>query len=279
MRLAILGDIHGNALALDAVLADADAWGADGYLLLGDFSAIGPDPVTPLDRIDELPNAVCVRGNTDRAIVDFGFDDSDLEEIAGEPVLIGQILRMARSFAWTQGYLSAFGWIDWLRDLPLDYRFTLPDGTRALAVHASPGMDDGPGVTPATSTEQLTALMAGADADLVIVGHTQWPQDHRLDGVRVINPGSVSNPPAGDTRASYARLEATEAGYEVTFHRVEYDLDAARAAVRRSDHPARDYLLSVIEGRAQLSWQQALGGAAVASPFVRDHSGVEQAGQ
>ena len=276
MRLAILGDIHGNALALDAVLADVDAWGGvDGYLLMGDFSAIGPDPVTPLDRIDELPNAVCVRGNTDRAIVDFGFDDSDLEEIAGNPGVIGQVLRMARSFAWTQGYLSAFGWLDWLRDLPLDHRLTLPDGTRVRAVHASPGKDDGPGVTPATSTDALAARVDGADADLIIVGHTHWPQDHRLGDLRVINPGSVSNPPAGDTRPSYARLEAAERGYSVEFRRVPYDLDAALALVRKSDHPARDYILSFIEGRAQLSWQQALGGSPVASPFVRDHSTAE----
>ena len=276
MRLAILGDIHGNPLALDAVLADIDAWGGmDSYLLMGDFSAIGPDPMTPLDRIDELPNAVCVRGNTDRAVVSFDFDERDLEEVAGDPALVGQVLRMARSFAWTQGYLSAFGWIDWLRDLPLDHRLTLPDGTRLLAVHASPGRDDGPGVTPATSTSDLAALIDGADADLIVVGHTHWPQDHRLNGVRVINPGSVSNPPAGDPRASYARLEASEAGYAVEFRRVPYDLNEALALVRQSDHPARDYILSFIEGRAQLSWQQALGGAPVPSPFVRDHSIAE----
>ncbi len=279
MRLAILGDIHGNPLALDAVLDDVEAWGgADGYLLMGDFSAIGPDPVGPLDRIDELSNAVCVRGNTDRAIVSFDFDERDLADVAGDPATVAQVLRMARSFAWTQGYLSAFGWMDWLRDLPLDYRFTLPDGTRVLAVHASPGMDDGPGVTPATSTEQLVGLLEGADAELIIVGHTHWPQDHRLGGVRVINPGSVSNPPVGDTRASYARLEASESGYKVEFRRVEYDFNAALDAIRQSDHPARDYMLSFLEGRVQLSWQQALGGAPIASPFVRDHSTTEQSG-
>lgn len=276
MRLAILGDVHGNPLALDAVLADIDAWGGvDGYLLMGDFSAIGPDPVSPLERITALPNAVCLRGNTDRAVVNFDFDENDLAAVAGDPARVEQVLRMARSFAWTQGYLSARGWIEWMRDLPLEHRLTLPDGTRLLAVHASPGRDDGPGVDPATSTAGLAARIAGADADLIVVGHTHWPQVHTLDGVRVINPGSVSNPPAGDTRASYARLEADSAGYTVDFCRVEYDLDAAITAARRSDHPARDYILAFLEGRGQLGWQAALGDTPVASPFVRDHSIVE----
>jgi len=276
MRLGILGDIHGNPLALDAVLADLDAWGGvDGYLLMGDYSGIGPDPVTPLERIAALPNAVCLRGNTDRFTANFEVDECELEKMAGEPVLIGQALRMARSFAWTQGYVSARGWIAWLRDLPLEHRLALPDGTRLLAVHASPGRDDGPGITPATSSADLAALIAGADADLIVVGHTHWPQDHRLGSVRVINPGSVSNPPAGDTRASYARLEATRAGYTLEFRRVAYNLDAAIAAARRSDHPARDYILAFLEGTMQMSWQRALGSERIASPFVRDHTPTE----
>ena len=272
MRLALLGDIHGNPLALDAVLADVADWGGvDAYLLMGDYSGIGYDPLTPLERITALPNAVFLRGNTDRGVAHFALEEGELAALAGDPARMEQLLRMGRSFAWTQGYLSAHGWVEWLRELPLDHRLTLPDGTRLLAVHASPGRDDGPGVSPATSTDQLAALIAGADADLIVVGHTHWPQDHRLGAVRVINPGSVSNPPAGDTRPSYARLEADGAGYRVEFRRVEYDLGAAIDAVQRSDHPARDYILSFLEGRAQLSWQQILGSAPVPSPFVREH--------
>ena len=66
MRLAILSDIHGNSIALDAVLADANALGADGFLVLGDLVAIGHDPVGVLQRLVELPNAHFVQGNTDR---------------------------------------------------------------------------------------------------------------------------------------------------------------------------------------------------------------------
>ena len=53
MRLAILSDIHGNPLALDAVLADIQSQGeVDAYWVLGDFAALGYDPVTPLETSD-----------------------------------------------------------------------------------------------------------------------------------------------------------------------------------------------------------------------------------
>ncbi|MBO0795826.1 MAG: metallophosphoesterase family protein, partial [Ktedonobacteraceae bacterium] len=70
MRIAILSDIHGNPIALEAVLADIRAQGGvDAYWVLGDFSALGYDPVTPLQRVADLPNARFVRGNTDRYAV------------------------------------------------------------------------------------------------------------------------------------------------------------------------------------------------------------------
>ena len=49
---------------------------------------------------------------------------------------------------------------------------------------------------------QVRPLLTGADADLVFVGHTHVPFDRRIDGVRVVNPGSISNPFPPDLRAS-----------------------------------------------------------------------------
>jgi predicted phosphodiesterase len=70
MRLAILSDIHGNPLALDAVLTDIQSQGkVDTYWVLGDFAALGYDPVTPLEKVTALPHASFTRGNTDRYVV------------------------------------------------------------------------------------------------------------------------------------------------------------------------------------------------------------------
>ena len=69
MRLAILSDIHGNLLALDAVLRDLkDAGGADKLWILGDLVALGPRPAECLARIREMKDAKAISGNTDRYV-------------------------------------------------------------------------------------------------------------------------------------------------------------------------------------------------------------------
>ena len=104
--------------------------------------------------------------------------------------------------------------IDWLAALPLELRATLPDGTRLLGTQIAPGREEGPGVEPHSSDDDLARLMAGCAADLVCVGDTHRRLDRRVGDVRVVNVGSVSNPPReSDRRASYALLEADAGGY------------------------------------------------------------------
>ena len=136
MRIALLSDIHGNLVALDAVLADADV---DAHWFLGDLVAHGPRPAECVRRVRELPGLVAVRGNTDRYTL----------TAPPDPVMVP-------SFDWTRAALSADDFA-WLGSLPLEARPR--DGV--LLVHASPGRDDGPGLDPYAS-----------DDDLVIAGFT-----------------------------------------------------------------------------------------------------------
>jgi hypothetical protein len=156
MRIALLADIHGNTIALDAVLADIQACGGvDGHWALGDHAALGPDPEGAIARIAALPGLAATRGNTDRYTVS---DDkpwprpADVEQNAR---LLPVFAEVTRSFAWTQGVLTAAGWLDWLGGLSLEHRCTLPDGTRFLGVHATPGTDDGEGIHPGLTEGQL----------------------------------------------------------------------------------------------------------------------------
>jgi cytochrome P450 len=70
--------------------------------------------------------------------------------------------------------------------VPLEQRLRLADGTRLLATHVAPGQNDGSGIHPSLPDETLASLLAGCAADLVCVGHTHWPLDRRVGGVRVI---------------------------------------------------------------------------------------------
>ncbi len=71
------------------------------------------------------------------------------EQALHAPTLLPVVIEATSGFSWTRGYLSATGWLDWLASLPLEVCVTLPDGTRVLGVHASPGRDDGSGLHPA----------------------------------------------------------------------------------------------------------------------------------
>jgi predicted phosphodiesterase len=253
MRLALLSDVHGNPIALDAVLADIEVrGGADGYLVLGDLAAIGHDPVTVLERVSRLPNVLVTRGNTDRYIL-----TGDRPAIPPPP---GKEIEVAHSFAWTQGYVTGAGWFDWLERLPLEVRLDLPDGTRVLGVHAAPGLDEGPGINPVQTDREVRALLSDCGAELVLTGHTHWALDRTVDGVRAVNLGSVSNPWAPDLRASYVLLDAGAHGYTVHARRVAYDRQAVIDAIDASHHPTPGYLKAWFRGERPAPHQRARPG-------------------
>ncbi len=256
MKAAILADIHGNTIALQNVLKDAQSMGVDEYWFLGDYAAIGYDPVGVLERITRLPNARFLHGNTDRYLVTGELPWLQLDEAMKDLAHARTHVQVARSFAWTTGAVATTGWLSWLKELPLDFRFTLPDGTRVLAVHAAPGTDDGMGININTSDEELCKLVENVEADLLLVGHTHLPFDRLVGSVRVINPGSISNPFPPDLRACYAILEADEGGYTVQQRRVEYDREAVIEAVRQVNHPALDYIERFMRGENRKDWMK-----------------------
>ena len=249
LKAAILADIHGNSLALEAVLQDIQArGGVDEYWVLGDLAALGPDPLGVLQRLSTLPNARYIRGNTDRHLVTGAQPGPDLEKILNNLEALNIKIRLASSFSWTVGAVAAAGWLPWLGELPLEMRLVLPDGTRLLAVHAAPGTDDGDGLRAQSSDDELRRLLADVEADLVLVGHTHIPFNREVDDVRVVNPGSVSNPFPPDLRASYAILACDPCGYTLEHHRADYDRQAVIEAMRRGAHPSIDYITRFMRG-------------------------------
>jgi predicted phosphodiesterase len=244
VRIAVFSDVHGNVEALDAVLGAAGEEGVDRFWCLGDLVAHGPRPAEVVARLRELPGLSCVRGNTDRYVL--------TGELSGMIPPIDRprspeeftVLADAReSFAWTRGCLVGAHQLDWLAALPLDQHITLPDGTRALLVHASPGRDDGLGLHPDRSDEELSeAGFDAAGADLILVGHTHVPDERRLAGRRLLNPGPVSLPRTTDDLARWALLETTKKDYKIEHRAVRYDLGRVIDDLERQRHPSSAWL-------------------------------------
>lgn len=259
MRIAILSDIHGNSIALDAVLGDIRArGGADAYWVLGDLAALGPDPVGALERVVALPNATITRGNTDHYLVTADRPMPDANQVAQNPALVARFGQLMQSFAWTIGVLAFTGWLDKLAVLPLEQRIVLENGTRVLGVHAAPGTDDGEGIHPLLTREQLRALLSASDANLLFVGHTHWAMDVTVDSARVVNLASISNPFPPDLRAKYTLLESDARSYRLEHCRVAYDRDAVIQQLARAHHPAAEYIARFLRGEQKPSWSKNL---------------------
>ncbi|HSF81889.1 MAG TPA: metallophosphoesterase family protein [Anaerolineales bacterium] len=261
-RIAIMADIHGNPIALNAVLADiASHGGVEQYWLLGDYVALGFDPRGVLARLKELQGASFIRGNTDRYVTEGHLPFPSLEEALEHPELLHRHIRIARSFAWTAGAVSAGNtrgkddYLAWLSALPLEMRTVLPDGTRVLAVHAAPGEDDGDGLYPVMSAQEMEASVASCEADLLLVGHTHVPFERQAGKVQVVNPGSVSNPMAPDLRASYAIIDAKPSGYSLAFRRVDFDRQACIEAAKEVRQPSWKYIEQFMLGNRRPDWE------------------------
>lgn len=249
MRIAILSDIHGNHIALEAVLADIQSQGIpDAYWVLGDLAALGAQPIESLQQVNSLPNVRFVRGNTDRYVTKGDRPPPAPEAVAANPDLLPVLLEVTNSFSWTRGMITAGGWFDFMDGLPIEQRLDLPDGTRLLGVHASPGEDDGPGVVPDSPAQNLTEMFANCEADLVCVGHTHWPANRHVGDVHVINLGSVANPRIPTLEATYVLLDADSSGYKVSHRFVSYDRDAVLQSVDAIHHPAAGFIQSFMRG-------------------------------
>ncbi|MCW5704410.1 MAG: metallophosphoesterase [Bradyrhizobium sp.] len=227
MRFAAIADVHGNHLALEAVLADIRAHGVTDIVDLGDMASGPLDARRTMDRLMAL-DAVHVLGNHDRWLIDRPVEKMGAWERPAYPQL------NAAHF-------------DWLRTVPATRVFR----DQVFLCHATPADDNVywlEAVTPegAVTMAPLDAIekeAEGISLPLILCGHTHVARAVRLrDGRLVVNPGSVGGPgfsynvpfahriEAGTPDARYAILELTPAGWSVTFRHVPYD-NAAMAAL------------------------------------------------
>ena len=248
MKIALLSDIHGNSLALDATLADIETTDVDEYWILGDIVALGPDPVGVLQRLSTMPNCKFIRGNTDRYVVTGDRPPPFPAEIAQDHESIKRFAEVAGTFAWTQGAITNGGWFDWLSQLPLEFNRSLPDGTKCLCVHAIPGNDDGTGIDKDMTDDEICKSLEGCSADLICVGHTHQQINRKVNQWHILNPGSISNPRPPILQASYAILDATSEGYKIEHRTVEYNRDEVIYQVQKLKHPGAEFIIKHLRG-------------------------------
>jgi putative phosphoesterase len=204
-RIAVLSDVHGNAVALDAVRKAVKAAKPDAVLVCGDHALNGPEPGATIDGLRELESdgALVVQGNTDVAVADFDYG-------AAFPWLTDGVPDSFRSAAeWAHDELSDEQ-LDWLRRLPAERRLRVDD-TLVLACHASPGSQTA-GFDAALDPSVVYERVARTDAQIICCGHTHVPEVRDLGWKIVVNDGSAGYVFDGDPTASWALVTLTDDG-------------------------------------------------------------------
>lgn len=260
MRLGVLADIHGNEVALWAVLEDAKSRQVDRWWVLGDLVLFGPRPAEVLDLLRALPGVEMLSGNTDRYVLtgDQPAPHATAADAAGDVGLVERYGLVAAGIGWARGVLAQAGLLDTLRSLQAELRLKLPDGTRVLGVHASPGSDDGLGIKPGLSDDQLAELLSGCDADIVIGGHTHRGTDRMIGRTRALNPGSVGLPERPG-EAEWLLLEFEDehpddpapdvaAAVRAEHRAVPFDVDAVVRDLHARLQPNAEFLDAVLTG-------------------------------
>jgi putative phosphoesterase len=223
VRIALLGDIHANLAALEAVLADAHRRNVDAVWNVGDLVGYGPQPDEVIKRL-RRENAVSIAGNYDVKVLAVGQGKVPKAKVPEK--------RLA--FYWAWEHLSKTS-RRYLESLSEEARFEL-EGQRILLTHGSPA-DREEYIGERTSEKRLSELADIAGADIVISGHKHRPAQRELDGYLFVNTGSVGRPDDGDPRAAYAILDIKPRRFSVTPHRVRYDVRKTVAEIRRQQLP------------------------------------------
>jgi putative phosphoesterase len=218
-RVAVLSDVHGNAVALETVLREADDVGAELVVVGGDLTW-GPLPGETIALVEELElPVVLVRGNAERALLEPSETPTERERWLGE------------LHAGAGGFLARF-----VEQATVD----VAGLGRVRFCHGSPRSDEEL-VTPETPEARMRALSADIAERVLVSAHTHVQFDRRVAGIRSVNPGSVGMPYEGRPGAYWALL-----GPDVDLRRTEYDLDETVRRYRASGDPLTEAMVETL---------------------------------
>ena len=245
--VALISDIHGNGVALEAVLADIEKRDVRRVVCLGDVAACGPAPEAVIARLRDLKCA-CVLGNTDEW-------------------LLGRLLPQPHQ----RDYEALMALIEWgasaISDPARRYLKALPPrceldvgGERLLCFHGSPRSSTEP-ILAETPDQALVEMVTPFTAAVYAGGHTHLPLVRRLDGALVLNAGSVGVPLAPEAPtpplAEYAIVSVVDGVVNAELRRVPVNTGAAQDAARARGMPYGDQWAAILRRRVTRSNEQA----------------------
>jgi putative phosphoesterase len=238
-RVAILSDVHGNAIALAEVRKAIRKEKPDAVLVAGDLVLNGPDPAAAVDGVRELEadGAIVVQGNTDVAVADFDYS-------AAFPWLTDGVPDTFRAAAeWAHDELGDDR-LGWLRRLASERRIVL-DETMFLVCHASPGSQT-QGFDQELDPSVILERVSRTDARIICCGHTHLPEVRDLGWKLIVNAGSAGYVFDGEPTASWALVTVDGDAVAAEIRRTEFDTMAVSNAISARGLPGDVYRAATI---------------------------------
>ena len=230
MIIAVLGDIHGNYLALKEVLNDIQKEGIGHLLISGDIVGYYYHPDKVFDELARWSYEL-IQGNHD--------------------YMFGRIYRGDQKFG--EWYKQKYGngieialevlnqkTCEFLSELPTKKEINI-GGRNILLCHGSPWNPD-EYIYP-DSPESIVKRCAKDHFDVIIMGHTHYPMVKHINSTVIINPGSVGQPRNNIPGADWAILDLNT--LDVQLKHVQYDISAVAEEAKRID-PELPYLAQVL---------------------------------
>ena len=230
MKLALLGDIHGNADALRAVLVAARSMEVEHLLVTGVLVGYYFAPKDVLELLAPWSRHV-VRGNHEDMLASARTDQAAADSIHKR---YGSGIQLALEQLTPNQ-------VDELCNLPHPLELDM-DGCRILLCHGAP-WDVDQYVYPDASADLMTRC-GEPEVDFIVLGHTHYPMVKEVAGTRIINPGSVGQPRNRRPGAHWTFLD-TETR-QIEFKVEQYDKTRLISECRRR-HPELPYLADVLE--------------------------------
>lgn len=237
-RIALISDLHGNAIALRAVLAAIEREGADEIICLGDVATLGVAPAEVVDRVREL-RCRCIAGN---------HDDYLLDPARARAYTSNAMIRDA--IDWCRAELSPEQ-LEFVRGFEAGFELVRGANRRIRLFHGSPRSNETNLLADMPRAELEREL--GADRpDLSVCGHTHVQMLRQFDGMLLVNAGSVGAPfleayggsgvPVILPHAEWAQIELDGDETSVALRRVALDSGELWRAARASRNPMREAL-------------------------------------
>jgi putative phosphoesterase len=229
MKIALLGDIHGNDSALEAVLKAARSAGIYRLLITGDLIGYYFSPARVLELLEGWECDI-VRGNHEDMLIEAMRRPSSLEKINA---VYGSGIRLAlEQLTSTQ--------LNKVCNLPHPLRLNI-DGKNILLCHGAP-KDVNRYIYPNATHEVIEEISSGK-SDLIVMGHTHYPMLIKHKDKILVNPGSVGQPRNRLPGAQWAILDTEDCS--VQFKTEKYDYCALMKECEKL-HPELPYLADVL---------------------------------